>query len=626
MELYCLRILTAFSLLGGNAAWAATVHFVDINSTNAVPPFTDWTTAAKNIQDAVDAASAGDTVLVTNGVYASGGRAAYGIMTNRVAVYKPLIVQSVAGPSVTIIEGWQIPGTANGDGAIRCVYLTNGASLLGFMLTNGATRSAGDTVYEQSGGGLWCESAEAMASNCVVTSSSAYTQGGGAYRGTLENCTLTGNSANGGFHTYGGGAYQATLNNCTLGGNSADQGGGTLNCTLNNCTLSGNSAGEGGGALNCTLNNCTLTGNLGGGAVAGTLNNCTLSGNSSVSGGGAEGAILNNCILSNNIAGAGSAGDGGGAFNCTLSNCILIANSLQGANGGGGGGAASSRLYDCTLINNTSFFAGGAFNSTLDNCLLTGNSAGGGGGVIGGTLNNCTLTGNSASFKAGGASLAVLNNCISYYNNCTNMANWDDGTTLYWCCTIPTPTNGFGNITNEPLFIDLAGGNLRLQSNSPCINSGRNAYAPAGPDLDRNPRIVGGTVDMGAYEFQFPTSIISYAWLQYYGFPTDGSADYADPDHDGMNNWQEWIAGTNPTNALSVLMMLAPSNTVSGVAVPWESVNGITYFLQRSTNVAVPPAFMSVQSNLLGQAGVTTFTDTNAVGAGAFFYRVGVQQ
>jgi hypothetical protein len=63
---------------------------------------------------------------------------------------------------------------------------------------------------------------------------------------------------------------------------------------------------------------------------------------------------------------------------------------------------------------------------------------------------------------------------------------------LTYSCTTPLPTSGLGNFINAPLFVDYASGNLRLQSDSPCINAGSNASAPAGPDLDGNPRIVSG--------------------------------------------------------------------------------------------------------------------------------------
>ena len=46
--------------------------------------------------------------------------------------------------------------------------------------------------------------------------------------------------------------------------------------------------------------------------------------------------------------------------------------------------------------------------------------------------------------------------------------------------------------------------NLRLQPNSPCINAGDNSYVTGATDLDGNPRISGGTVDIGAYEYQWP--------------------------------------------------------------------------------------------------------------------------
>jgi hypothetical protein len=85
-----------------------------------------------------------------------------------------------------------------------------------------------------------------------------------------------------------------------------------------------------------------------------------------------------------------------------------------------------------------------------------------------------------------------------------------------------------------------------LQSNSRCINAGNNYYAPGSTDLDGRSRIVGGTVDIGAYEFQPGVDAAFLGWLQRYGLPTDGSADYLDSDGDEMSNWQEWMSTRFP--------------------------------------------------------------------------------
>ena len=147
---------------------------------------------------------------------------------------------------------------------------------------------------------------------------------------------------------------------------------------------------------------------------------------------------------------------------------------------------------------------------------------------------------------------------------------------------------------------------------------------PPGPtDLDGNPRTVSGTVDIGAYEYQGPGSVISYAWLRQYGLPTDGPADYADPNHDGMNNWQEWVCGTCPTNAQSALRLLFAAPAGTNVMVIWQSVAGVSYFLERSTNLTAISPFTLLATNLPGQPGATSFTDTNAASLSPLFYRVG---
>jgi len=257
-----LRRLGLVVWLGLLLSWqvGAETLLVWSDSPNPTAPYTDWTTAARTIQDAVDNALPGDTVLVTNGVYASGGRAVAGAMTNRVAVTKLLTLRSVNGPAVTVIQGFQVPGTTTGPAAIRCAYLTNGAVLSGFTLTNGATHThdGAPVVREEwNGGGVYCAYSDTLVTNCALTGNVASQEGGGAYGGTLDHCTLTGNSASG----HGGGVCGSRLIDCTLTANSAPIGGGADSGTLDACTFTGNSALGGGGASSCTLSNCTLTGN-----------------------------------------------------------------------------------------------------------------------------------------------------------------------------------------------------------------------------------------------------------------------------------------------------------------------------------------------------------------------------
>ena len=234
--------------------------------------------------------------------------------------------------------------------------------------------------------------------------------------------------------------------------------------------------------------------------------------------------------------------------------------------------------------------------------------------------------GNSANGAGGGVDPSTLTNSIACYNtNADGSSPNYNNSTFSYSCTTPDP-GGTGNIVNEPGFVSWSNNDFHLQSNSPCINSGNNAYAPNGPDLDGNPRIKGGTVDIGAYEYQTPTSVISYAWLQQYGLLTDGSADFIDSDGDGMNNWQEWIAGTDPTDPSSLLKMSIVANNVLEITVTWQSVSGVTYFLQRATDLGTQPAFSTIQTGIAGQPGTTSYTDTDTTDSSVYLYRVGVRQ
>lgn len=61
---------------------------------------------------------------------------------------------------------------------------------------------------------------------------------------------------------------------------------------------------------------------------------------------------------------------------------------------------------------------------------------------------------------------------------------------------------GAGNLDQDPMFVDVANLDFTLLPSSPAINAGLNAAVTLPIDLAGNPRIIEGTVDIGAYEFQ----------------------------------------------------------------------------------------------------------------------------
>jgi hypothetical protein len=99
----------------------------------------------------------------------------------------------------------------------------------------------------------------------------------------------------------------------------------------------------------------------------------------------------------------------------------------------------------------------------------------------------------------------------------------------------------------------------------------------------------------------------------------------ADPDHDGLNNEQEYRAGTSPTNAASCLVLYALTNNPAlpgEFVVRWQSVTGKTYSVLAATNLLT--GFSSLTNGLPATPTVNVYTD-KVNGAGQKFYRVGVE-
>jgi len=114
------------------------------------------------------------------------------------------------------------------------------------------------------------------------------------------------------------------------------------------------------------------------------------------------------------------------------------------------------------------------------------------------------------------------------------------------------------------------------------------------------------------------------AWFGGAGTTTNSqSCATCDPDRDGLNNLQEFLAGTNPTNATSVLRLAVAIDGVNAT-LSFQSANGIAYRLD-SREVLGSGSWSVLAEPLLGSGGLMQVVHPGAAQSPRQFYRLVVE-
>jgi hypothetical protein len=272
--------------------------------------------------------------------------------------------------------------------------------------------------------------------------------------------------------------------------------------------------------------------------------------------------IVTNCVFKDNAARVYGGGMYNEQSSPTLFNCKFRCNAAEGSGSGMCNRESSNpTVTNCTFSFNVGLsyhdsFGVGMYNyesnPTVNNCAFTGNSGSLGAGMYNydsnPILKSCTFTGNMVHEGGGGmrnlGSSPTLINCtfsgnwsdwygVGGMENChnstptlTNCILWNDmpgeisGPAVVTYSNVQGSRPGAGNIDTDPFFVSLGywdtndtpdkhwddfwvEGDYHLLLSSPCIDAGDPSYIaePNETDLDGKSRVIGGRIDMGAYEY-----------------------------------------------------------------------------------------------------------------------------
>ncbi len=335
-------------------AAAAPIYYVaqDGQTPSPTGDYTSWAAAASNLQDVVQSAPDGSTILVKTGVYTLSGGIDVQLRTIR------SFNDGVIDPANTIIDG---------NAVDRCFSLPYRESTLdGLTITNGYRIGHGGGVYMVAG----------RLQNCIVTGNIATNGNGGGVYATgpdslIADCEILGNlcSFEGGPWIGGGGvklADQAVLRNSRI--------------AFNDCSRYWSAGGGVHASGSALIANCQVVSNLlGNGYALGLVSTHGWGGGgvwvSYPSTPHGYGATLRNCLLQGNAPGTTDRGAGVGVDSLAIAdvqNCTIVGNYGR-ALGADGSLKGTFRVLNTVAYGNTAttLFAGNGGTLVVSNSCVS---------------------------------------------------------------------------------------------------------------------------------------------------------------------------------------------------------------------------------------------------------------